>query len=133
MDSLYISAKKHWQDSINLILGLWVIASPWALGFTDVQYAAGNAVIVGIIIAVMAGWALFAFHEWEEWVNIVLGLWLLVTPWLFDFAVVTLVSGTEGAANAYIATWSIVIAGVLVAGLAIWSMRDTRKQGPFVT
>jgi SPW repeat len=24
---------KHWQDPVNLILGLWLIVSPWALKY----------------------------------------------------------------------------------------------------
>lgn len=130
MDSLYESAKKHWQDSLNLILGLWVIASPWALGFTDVQYAPVNAVVIGIIIAAMAVWALVAFHEWEEWVNVFLGLWLFVTPWLFGFAAM---SSAATAGSAYAASWNFVISGLLIAGLAIWSRHDMRKQGPLAT
>ena len=130
MDSIYESAKKHWQDGLNLILGLWVIVSPWVLGFTDVQYAPMNAVVIGIVIAVMALWALISFQEWEEWVNIFLGLWLVVTPWLFGFAAM---SSAATAGSAYAASWNFVIAGLLVAGLAIWSRHDTRKHGPLAT
>lgn len=130
MDSIYESAKKHWQDCLNLILGLWVIASPWVLGFTDVQYAPANAVVIGIVIAVMAVWALVSFHEWEEWVNVFLGLWLVATPWLFGFAAMT---SAATAGSAYVASWNFVISGLLVAGLAIWSWHDTRKHGPLTT
>lgn len=130
MDSLYESAKKHWQDSLNLILGLWVIVSPWVLGFTDIQYAPANAVVIGIIIAAMAVWALVAFQEWEEWVNVFLGLWLVATPWLFGFAAM---SSAATAGSAYAASWNFVLAGLLVAGLAIWSRHDTRKHGPLIT
>ena len=29
--------------------------------------------------------ALAAFAVWEEWLNLVAGLWLIATPWLFGF------------------------------------------------
>ena len=29
--------------------------------------------------------ALAAFAVWEEWLNLVAGLWLIATPWLFSF------------------------------------------------
>lgn len=125
MDIFFESSKKHWQDSLNLLLGLWIVASPWVLGFTTVHYAAGIAVIIGLVIAVFAAWTLAVYAHWEEWVNVVLGILLIVTPWLFGFATV---GSTPGAEAAFTATWNFIIAGALVAGLAIWSIYQTREH-----
>lgn len=38
---------KHWQDPVNLILGLWLIASPWILMFRSETYAMWSAVGLG--------------------------------------------------------------------------------------
>src|SRR5437763_8336089 len=73
---------KHWQDPLNLILGIWMIVSPWALRYqTDMTLnavmsnaATSNAVILGILIAAAALVALFRVMAWEEWVNVVLGV-----------------------------------------------------------
>jgi hypothetical protein len=34
---------KHWQDPVNLILGLALLASPWVLGYQGEQSATWNA------------------------------------------------------------------------------------------
>jgi len=72
-------------DVANLILGGVLIVSPWLFGFSD-KAAFNNAVVSGIIIAILSVAALAAFAFWEEWLNLVLGLWLLISPWAVRFA-----------------------------------------------
>ena len=64
---------KHWQDPVNLILGLWLIASPWILEYQAETYALWSAVCLGVLIAATAVAALFRVKAWEEWANLVLG------------------------------------------------------------
>src|SRR5712671_5161295 len=71
-------------DVANLVLGAFLFVSPWIFGF-DAGKASGNANIAGIIIAVLAIAALAAFAVWEEWLNLLVGLWTLVSPWLLGF------------------------------------------------
>ncbi|CAH1696172.1 conserved membrane hypothetical protein [Hyphomicrobiales bacterium] len=98
-------------DVVSLVAGLGLLLSPWYLGFTSDAYAAWNAWIIGAAISVIAVVALLAFHEAEEWINGVAGLWALVAPWALGFSALT------GA------MWAHVIAGVVVAlasGACIW-------------
>lgn len=44
---------------INLIAGLWLIFAPWLLGFSGTTYALWNSVILGLIVAIVAGVALY--------------------------------------------------------------------------
>ena len=37
------------------------------------------------MIAVLAIAALAAFAVWEEWLNLIVGLWTLVSPWVLGF------------------------------------------------
>ena len=54
-----MSAKvKHWQDPVNLVLGLWMIVSPWVLAYQAEPRPMWNSVIVGILIAAAAVYAL---------------------------------------------------------------------------
>jgi hypothetical protein len=71
-------------DVANLILGAVLFLSPWIFGF-DAGIASQNAYISGLAIAVLAIAALAAFAVWEEWLNLVVGLWALVSPWVFGF------------------------------------------------
>jgi hypothetical protein len=68
-------------DGANLILGAILLASPWIFGFADGALSQ-NAVISGSIIAVLSIAALAAFAVREEWLNLIVGLWVLVSPWV---------------------------------------------------
>lgn len=80
------------------------------LGFAAESGAAWNAWIVGAAIALIAAAALYAFYEVEEWVNLVLGVWAVVAPWVLGFAAVTA------------AMWVHLIVGVVVAVVAAGSI-----------
>jgi hypothetical protein len=108
---------KHWQDPLNLILGLWLVASPWVLGHQAVTNPTWNAVILGALIAVAALFALFRVMAWEEWTNVILGVWLVVSPWVLGFS---------GLAPAM---WNAVIVGVVVAALALWALGTDKDIG----
>jgi hypothetical protein len=99
----------QWRDVANLVLGVWIVLSPWALGFTAEQIAAWNAYIVGVIVAVAALATLVNFQKWEEWVNITLGAWLIVSPWVLGVASITALA------------WNQVIVGLIVGVLALWT------------
>ena len=71
-------------DVANLVLGAILFFSPWMFGFVAGR-ASENAMIAGIVIAVLAIAALAAFAVWEEWLNLIVGLWTLVSPWVFGF------------------------------------------------
>jgi hypothetical protein len=126
VDKIYENVKHRWQDGVNFLLGVWLIASPWVLGFTGVKYASANAAVLGVVAAVMALWALIAFQEWEEWVTVALGLWIVATPWLFGFAATAFADATQGA---FVATWNFIVVGLLVGGLAAWSNYNMRSGG----
>lgn len=71
-------------DIANLILGACLFFSPWIFGF-DAGKASQNANIAGIVIVILAVAALAAFAVWEEWLNLIVGLWTLVSPWVLGF------------------------------------------------
>lgn len=99
----------QWRDVLNVLLGIWILVSPWALGFAAEQTAAWNAFVVGVIIAVAALATLVNFHKWEEWLNVVLAVWLIVSPWALGVSALTAL------------VWNQVILGLIVGGLAIWT------------
>lgn len=103
---------KRGQDLINLILAVCLFISPWIIGFAAETTAAYNAWIIGVVLGALAVATLAVFAEWEEWVNLVLGLWLIVSPWLLGFM-----------ANAD-AMATHVILGVLVVVASAWAVWD---------
>ncbi len=50
-------------DWINALVGVWLIAAPFVLGYTGVAGALWNDVIVGIAVAVLGGWAAVALGQ----------------------------------------------------------------------
>jgi hypothetical protein len=72
-------------DVANLVLGAILLASPWIFGFAS-GAASNNALVSGVIIAVISIAALAAFAVWEEWLNLIVGLWVLASPWVLGFA-----------------------------------------------
>lgn len=78
--------EKNVQDWINLVCGVLLFISPWALRFSGDPVAARTAWVGGIVIGVMAIAALVQFAEWEEWVALVVGLAVAVAPWVLGFA-----------------------------------------------
>ena len=58
-----LAAFAEWEEWINLLLGLWVLAAPWALAFADNAGATGNHVVVGIVVAVLAAIELWLVHH----------------------------------------------------------------------
>jgi hypothetical protein len=95
-------------DVANLILGVALLASPWIFSFPS-GTASQNAVISGIVIAAISLAALAAFTVWEEWLNLIVGVWVLVSPWVLGFA------GTT-------AMHVHIVIGVIVAVLAAFEI-----------
>ena len=98
-------------DVANLILGAILLASPWIFQFSGGP-ASTNALVSGVIIAVISIAALAAFAVWEEWLNLIMGLWVLISPWVLGFP-----SGTAMQVH--------IVIGVIVAILAaleIWRL-----------
>lgn len=108
---------KHWQDPLNLILGLWMIASPWILPYSAEMYPTWNAVIVGALIAVLALSEMFKLMAWEEWTSVALGVWLVISPWILGFSGIAM------------AMWNAVAVGIVVAVLALWVLGTDKHIG----
>ncbi len=106
-------------DVMNLFLGTILFFSPWLFGLSA-GAPRQAASVIGLLIAVLSIAALAAFAVWEEWLNLIAGLWLIVAPWLLGFR------------DSNAMTIDVVI-GTIVAALAafeIWLAVDRRQGGP---
>lgn len=88
--------------------------SLWVLGFTAETAAAWTAWGTGIVIAVLAGAAIVQFAGREAWAVLVLGLWLVVAPWIVGFT------------NVAVARWTHIVLGLIAAAVAAWEVWFTR-------
>ena len=96
---------------INLMAGIWLIVSPFILGYPE--GATTNSVLVGIAVSALAIIRLTMSRDaWTGWLTAAMGLWLVIAPFIFGF--------TEPAV-----LWNEIIVGVIVAGLSLWRGRAT--------
>jgi hypothetical protein len=102
-------------DVANIIGAIALVLSPWLFGYAADVIAVWHACIAGIVTVLIAAGALIAFHKYEEWANLVAGLWIAAAPWMLGFA---------GLAAAM---WSHVIPGIVIAASAaasLWFAND---------
>jgi len=108
------SPPKGWEDWATLLIGVWLCASPWVLQLADPS-AMQNLVAVGFLVIIGELFTFYTLRIWEEWINIILGLWLVVSSWMLAIAT------PEATANA-------VIVGLLLLALALYEIWDDRQQ-----
>jgi hypothetical protein len=92
---------RRWQDWTNLVLAVWLFISPWVLAFAVATPPAGggvptvagmafspawNAWVFGVITAIVTLWAMARFSVWQEWLAVLIGIWLFVAPWVLRFS-----------------------------------------------
>jgi hypothetical protein len=57
-----------WEaEAVNIILGPYLAASPWAWGYADQAKPATNAVVVGLFVTGLAIWALLKDTTVQKW------------------------------------------------------------------
>lgn len=100
-----------WQDWVNVVFGVWLFISPFFGIGIESPAAVWNAYIMGLAIALIALAAVSQPRKWEEWINLIIGVWLIIAPFALDF---TYLQG---------ATWNQIIVGLLVAADAVWAMQ----------
>jgi len=101
---------RTWEDWIGMALGVLIGFSPWFTGQQGDAVVNWNAVIVGALALALAALELAGLQRWEEVCEVVCGLWLIVSPFLFGYTGM----GT-------LAYWHFVL-GVLVVLLAAWEL-----------
>ena len=74
-----------------------------------------NHYLIGLAVVIIAVAALFTWRAWEEWTNVVLGGWLLISPWALGY------SASTGL------MWNAVITGVLIVLFAGWTIVEEQR------
>ncbi len=100
---------------VNVVLGAWLIIAPFVLGYISGQ-AYWNSILVGIAVGVIALIRVASPYgtQWLSWVNVALGVWLIIAPFVLNDTV----------SAAY---WNDVIVGAVIVLVALWSaMTATR-------
>jgi hypothetical protein len=108
----------RWQDWTNVLLGCWLVVSPWQIGYSLNGAATANACGLGAVLIVFnLISACRLLDEGQEIFNILLGIWLILSPYSLGFA-----TAKEPAINA-------IAAGAMIVALAGWQIYDATKGG----
>src|SRR3972149_1658375 len=75
-------AMARWSQIPLIVLGLWLIASPFTLGYRSVLLTWSD-VISGILVIALAVIAFRTGRAWAAWANTFVGLWLAFAPLAF--------------------------------------------------
>ena len=103
-------------SELNVLAAIWLIISPFVLGFAGMS-AATNAIIIGIIVGVLALVEVASPESgaWLSWINIILGVWMLVSPFIL---------GAVGMA----VFWNSIILGIVVIIFSGWNFSASSKM-----
>lgn len=82
--SLVLRRRKAVLDIYTLLCGLFLLAAPWLFGFVR-PTGRLDAQLIGLAVAVLSAAAIFLFAEWEGWLKLGLGVWLIAAPWILGF------------------------------------------------
>ena len=99
-----------WEDWAGVGLGAWLLASPWVLGFSDQSAPMMNALIMGSILVLEEMLELGVHETFEEWIDVVAGAWLMVSPLALGFT------------SHFAASVSTAAVGLLTLVFAVWAM-----------
>ena len=101
-------------SGINMILGAWLIVSPYLLNYTS-SAARWTQITFGAFVLILAAIRFIAPRfEWASWFVGLCGLWLIVAPFLLQYQM-------------SVAYWNEVISGIVIATLAFWNL-DTYTE-----
>lgn len=71
-------------SGINVLAGIWLIVSPWALAYSSHYRLTDDAPLLGVLVAGIAG-NRFVTRRTAGWIGLVftsmLGAWLMISPW----------------------------------------------------
>lgn len=99
--------QNRWQDWTNVLLGTWLVLAPFVGIGVASDAASINSFVIGAAVVVIAFAAIIRADPWKEYTNLVLGLWLIIAPFVFSF---TNLAGP---------TFNQIVVGLLVGGVAL--------------
>jgi hypothetical protein len=100
---------------LNLLAGIWLIITPFWMGYWVAPGPLWNNLIVGIVVAVLALIRAFAPAENVvlSWINLILGLWLIMSPFFLPYQWFI------------VAVHNDMFTGLVISILSLWSALAT--------
>ena len=110
--------RREWVlDLYNFCLGAFLLISPWLYTMTH-ETARLDTWFSGLLVAAVSAAAILAFREWEEWISLLAGIWMIVSPFVLGFAHTPAMHVNIG----------IGCAIVFLSGLELWLLHYGRPR-----
>lgn len=121
-------AQQHKITGILMIIaGLWLIASPFVLGYSALMRATAMDVILGIVLVLLYAYRTFSKNE-RAWLNGNDAGW-----WIFVLTLLVLVAPFGLGATTSARFWSDIIVGFIMAVLAGWNAETSEEPRVSIT
>ena len=102
---------------LETVLGLALIAAPFALNYRDNPAAFWASIVLGVVVVLVSGYKAYTnkAERWENWVDVVAGAVAILMPFVFGFsALVT-------------ALWAFIVIGLLIVILSGYDLYTSNK------
>jgi hypothetical protein len=104
------------SGSLDILVGIWLIISPFLLAYTGNTLALWNDLVCGLTVIVFAATQTAQSRSrssWPSWINLLIGIWLVLAPFALNYAGETRTM------------WNEIISGIIIIGLAAWATFST--------
>lgn len=123
-DFSFFKTHRTWEDWCGMLLGALIVASPWFpiqdhSPIVERQTMILNTVAIGLVVFGLSQLEYVALQRWQEVATILVGLWLIVSPYVFGY------SG-EGFLRVYHTSLGAV--AVILGALQLWQDWDLSDQ-----
>ena len=81
-----LKTHRTWEDGTGLLLGLTIGLSPWLYDEPAVPMVVVNSALTGLTVLLLAQLQLIHLRRWEDIAQLASGLWLVASPFIFDYA-----------------------------------------------
>lgn len=109
-----------------MLLGVLIALSPWfpmqtSYGIVDAErsFVILNTITIGILVFGLAQLEYVALQRWEEVAEIMVGLWLIASPYIFGYSGEGLLRFSHSSLGGIV---------VLLAALQLWQDWDLSEQ-----
>ena len=124
-DNRFFKTHRAWEDWFGMLLGVLIMVSPWfpiqVADTVDLErtHLVLNSFVVGMLVLGLAQLEYVALHRWEEVATVLLGLWLIASPYVLGYAV------DQG-----LQLWHIVLGALvaIVGALQLWQDWNLSEQ-----
>jgi O-antigen/teichoic acid export membrane protein len=81
-----LKAHRTWEDGVGLMLGITIGLSPWFYDEPAVPVVVLNSGLIGLAVLALAQLELIRLRRWEELAQLVCGIYLSASPFIFQYA-----------------------------------------------